>query len=195
MLKQEIARFDWTTATAVAALILSLITFLLDRLRKKEANVLLLNDGEKQDTVPRPYDRLPESAKRDFPEYEDPHPLYALVRLVFANIGDRPGYARIDRVNVVAPWMQSEIGDGAITVSNYTYALVPPHSVTDRVIMLRNIPLECGVVEIEVKLYLETGGPAGRIRDKLIKTPRQAKIPVRLVPAADTSRVVSSLRP
>lgn len=179
---------DWTLIVAVMALSLSFFNFYYQHLRRKLARVRLINAGETQDTIPRPYNRLPDSLAYDFPEYACPGPLYATVRLIFANTGDRPGYAKLDDVNV--RWAENDTVtelQHALECYNYTYALLPPHSVVDHVIMLRNIPLTHKDKAVRVRIAVRFGGERGTIEES--RDTDNYILNVRLTPAGDTDIV------
>jgi hypothetical protein len=183
---------DWTATGAGIALILSMINVYYLHFRKKQPKFILLNDGDAQDTIPRPYDLLPESIKYQFPKYKCKHPLYATVHLLVANIGDRPGYAKLEAVRPVQSSPATTDPSDAPQAYNYTYSLVPAHSVVDHIIMLRNIPENCDGYEVTVNVELHVGGPRGRIASSLTTTSKNYYTLVRLTPASGTCGELAS---
>src|SRR5437016_2516187 len=130
MLKSTTGTTGWniTSGVAIVALMISSFTFYFQFLRVRDATIIVISDKEEQGTVPRPYERMPLSAQNDFPRYEEHNPLYALVRLVFANTGDCPGYARLLSITLTPQGFSLPAGE-QLQVANYTYVLVPPHAI------------------------------------------------------------------
>ena len=86
-------QIDLSVAISVFALAVSLIGVYLQWFRVRGPVIALLNTQDEQRAVLLPYSRLPQSIQQNFPEYKEKFQGYALVRLVFANSGDRAGFA------------------------------------------------------------------------------------------------------
>ena len=169
-------------AASVFALGISLCSFYFQWIHARGARVTLLNDKDTQNSAVRTWSALPRNVQNDFPEFDQTYPGYALVRLVVLNTGDRPGYLKIASAVADVPWPTS--GDPETPrVSYYTYVVVPALAVTDKLIIVRNVPdVETGT-DITVRVRLEPGGPAGRFRIRLRKEHHDCVLTVRLVPS------------
>lgn len=161
---------------------ISASSFYFQWLHARGARVTLLNNQDSQNSAVRVWKELPRNVQNDFPEYNDPNTGLALVRLVVVNTGDRPGYAKIQSASADVPWEISAETEST-RVSYYTYVIVPALAVTDKLILLRNLPVVGSETRIVVHLRLETGGPAGRFFPRLKKCQYECTLPVTLVPS------------
>ncbi|HEY4642988.1 MAG TPA: hypothetical protein VIG78_06090 [Gemmatimonadaceae bacterium] len=186
-MRKEDRKWDFSLGVAFAALVVAGITFYFQFLHVRDADIAIISDNEEQGTVPRPYRFMPASSQADFPEYKEEYPFYALVRLVFANTGDCPGFVRM--IDPIQATMEHDGRNHRLAVANYTYTLLPGHSIVDRAIMLRNIPPLSGrPATVRLTFTLETGGSCR-------KTPtrrQQSRMTAILYPAADTPEMTAT---
>jgi hypothetical protein len=167
---------------SLLALGITVGSFYFQWIHARGARVTLLNDKDSQNSAVRPWSRLPRNVQNDFPEFDQPYPGYALVRLVVLNTGDRPGYLKIDSAEAEVPWGTMDDAKKP-RVSYYTYVVIPALDVTDKLIIVRNLPdIETGT-DIAIHLQLTTGGPAGRFRARLRKHRYDCVLGVRLIPS------------
>jgi hypothetical protein len=169
-------------AASLLALGITVGSFYFQWIHARGARVTLLNDKDRQNSAVRPWGRLPRNVQNDFPEFDQTYPGYALVRLVVLNTGDRPGYLKIDSAEADVPWPTIDEARRP-RMSYYTYVVIPALSVTDKLIIVRNLPdIETGT-DIVIRLQLTTGGPAGRFRSRLRKHQYDCVLGVRLIPS------------
>lgn len=171
----------WVPYVSALALAVSTFTFYFQWIHARGARVTLLNDGDRQGSAVHPWSALPRNVQNDFPEFEQKYPGYALVRLLVLNTGDRPGFLKIE--SAVAVWPSvSTVSDDRPHVSYYTYVLVPALAVTDKLIVVRNLPDVEMKTDITVRLRLTTGGPAGRFRKHLRRESFNCELQICLIP-------------
>jgi hypothetical protein len=169
-------------AISACALGISILSLYFQSIHTRGARVTLLNDGDDQDSSVRWWQELPQNVQNDFHDFEQKYPGYALVRLVVLNTGDRPGYLKIESAIVPdAPWKPTTPAETPV-VSYYTYVLVPALAVTDKLILLRNLPEITAEVAVGIRLKIVTGGPAGRFRPHLKTRPYDCGLEIRLIP-------------
>lgn len=174
---------DASIAISLFALIVSLVTVYLQWFRVRGPVISLLNQDEEQRAILRPYEGLPEIIQQQFPEYKEKYPGYALVRLIFANSGDRAGFTKIVKVQLESPtigWSEKD----QIKFSYYTHNLVPAFSLVQQDLVLRNIPPIDAEKELNLVVSIEWGGPNPRRGNYIPKGTIQSKLKVVLYPSS-----------
>jgi hypothetical protein len=171
---------NWSLVFSSVAIVLSISSFYFQWIRVRGPKVSVLNAGQEQRSVLRPYGGLPRSIQQDFPEYRETRPGHAIVTLVLANTGDRPAYARFLKVDAA---FDSDNFQGELFVAHYSYVLVPALSVVNRTLLLRNLPELTEPARLTVRLQLETGGPSGRFIEHLTTASVNAEVGVLLRPS------------
>jgi len=147
------------TVIALFALLVSLISAYFQWFRIRGPIISLLNRDEEQRAVLRPYEGLPYVTRQQFPEYREKYPGYAIVRLVFANSGDRAGFTKIVKAQVENPVPAGWSEKDQIKVSYYSHNLIPAYNLVQQDIILRNIPPVDADKEISFVVNVDWGGP------------------------------------
>jgi hypothetical protein len=78
---------------------------------------------------------------------------------MFANSGDRPGFAKITKIEADDP---STPHEDQIKASYYTHVMIPAYSLTTQDIVLRNMPATNSTKELHMMVDVEWGGPNPR---------------------------------
>jgi hypothetical protein len=97
------------------------------------------------------YSDLPPEIRNQYPDYRDPRGCNALVRIPFANEGDRAGYVKILSVRLQDGVLQGPEARARVRSSFYTYCVVPAFGIGLHLILLRNLP----ALEADTKIKLE----------------------------------------
>jgi hypothetical protein len=174
---------DLSLVIALVALLVSILSVYFQWFRVRGPVITLLNNDEEQRAVLRPYEGLPEVTRQLFPKYEEQYPGYAIIRLLFANSGDRAGFARITKVEVTDASVSSTPEAGAIKPSYYTHSMVPAYSLTTHDIIIRNIfPVDTSK-ELQLAARVEWGGPNPRNGQYEAQGTMECKLKVILEPS------------
>ena len=175
-------------ALSILALTVSLVGVYLQWFRIRGPIIARLNTQDEQRTMLLPYRGLPQSIQQYFPDYKEKSQGYALVRLVFANSGDRTGLAEIKKVEVQSsPALGWPVTD-RIKASYYNYTLVPAYEISSPEVLLRNISPIDGERVIEVDVEITWGGANPRSGEYKSKGTIKQILRVLLVPGEVASR-------
>lgn len=175
-------QIDLSVVISIIALITSLISIYLQWFRVRGPIIALLNTEGEQRAVLLPYGRLPQAIQQHFPEYKEKFQGYALVRLVFANSGDRAGFTEIKKIEVQNPPAPSWAEADRIRASFHSYALIPAYEINSHEILLRNIPPIDKEMVIDVAVEIDWGGPNPRTGEYKRKGTIKQRLKVLLIP-------------
>lgn len=140
------------------ALLLSIFSIYQQWIKPRHPKIaFLINPNEIHRSVLRPYDGLPPKYQRDYPEYPETHPGYAVLHLPFGNTGNEAGLVKIVTVDIENPPGLSEID--RIKASFYNYCIIPPGDVVLHPVILRNIPRLDAERVFEAIVKVEWGEP------------------------------------
>jgi len=113
---------------SVVAITLTVLSLYLQYFRIRGPEIALLNAGQEQRSVLRPYQGLPLLIQQAFPWYPEEQPGHAVVSLVFSNVGDRPAYVSFLALKA------SVTGDDDVDpfIAHYSHVPVPASSVVSQ---------------------------------------------------------------
>lgn len=150
------------------------------KVRRPKIKALVPNDEHR--SVLRPYRGLPLSFQQLYPEYKETYPGYALIHLNFGNDGDGTGLVQIKGVNVRNAYEQKE--EDKIKASYYNFCPVPPHSIVQHVVVLRNILPVGEELIVDMDLTAEWAWHHPK-KGYEIKNSISCPIKVRIIPSKD----------
>lgn len=145
----ETAKTVLLFVTAALALVSAYHQFI--RFRGAKLVALERPGAEPQTATTMKYSDLPPEIRNQYPDYKDPRGCNALVRVPFANEGDRAGYVKILSVRLPDGALQGPEAKARVRSSFYTYCVVPAFGIGLHLILLRNLP----VLDVDTKIKLE----------------------------------------
>jgi hypothetical protein len=121
---------------------------------------------EPQTSIVLKYPDLPSEIRNQYPDYRDPRGCHAIVRIPFANEGDRAGYVKFLRVNLPDGILQGTDMNARVRCSFYTYCVVPAFGIGLHTLLLRNLPLQTDTkIKLEIDMELGRAHPFSRKPD------------------------------